>query len=240
MGIGTVITTDGRVSIQQAPTNAQNPYIQIDAPEQTTAEHAQILAQGASPDGTRKGQILVGEVASAGVLSPVTNSMMEVQGVTAPTSPALQVIAKAAADRAFGSQLAADTFNRLLISPGNAGGAFSEGPGNATQDVRFGRTAANLFGLTGCDLDVATAGRGLRVKEGANAKQGRATLVGGTVVVANTSITATSIIEPGYVTPSANAGAVFVSSVTVGTGFTLKSTNAADTSVVGYLIYEQG
>ena len=44
------------------------------------------------------------------------------------------------------------------------------------------------------NLVANTAGGGLRVAEGANAKQGVATLVAGTVTVANTSVTATSRI----------------------------------------------
>lgn len=81
---------------------------------------------------------------------------------------------------------------------------------------------------------------GLRVSEGANAKQGVATLVAGTVVVANTSITATSRIQLtvqslGTVTaPSA----VCVSARVVGTSFTILASQLTDTSVVAYEIFE--
>lgn len=88
------------------------------------------------------------------------------------------------------------------------------------------------------NLRTEAAGSGLTIKEGANAKLGNATLVAGSVVVANTSVTANSGIFPGFRTPSANAGALFVSSVTPGTGFTIKSTNAADTSGIKYLIVD--
>lgn len=122
--------------------------------------------------------------------------------------------------------------------------------GITTYDPVFG-DSLSIFGATlavsgaplkivGAALDVVTAGQGLRVAEGANAKQGIATLVAGSVVVADTAVTANSRIAPLYVTPSANAGAIFFTAITPGVGFTIKSTNAADTSVVGYQIFEPG
>lgn len=87
---------------------------------------------------------------------------------------------------------------------------------------------------------VSTAGKGVRVKEGSNAKQGVATLVLGTVVVANTSVTANSRIfltvqSLGTVTvPSALA----VSARTASTSFTILASDLTDTSVVAYEIFE--
>lgn len=80
----------------------------------------------------------------------------------------------------------------------------------------------------------------LRMTEAANSKQGVATLVGGTVVVANTSITATSRIQLtaqdlGTITaPSA----LCVSARVVGTSFTILASQATDTSIVAYEIFE--
>src|SRR5215831_930937 len=48
-------------------------------------------------------------------------------------------------------------------------------------------TAAAVFANLG-SVDVQFAGGGLRVKEGANCKQGTATLAAGTVTVANTAV----------------------------------------------------
>jgi hypothetical protein len=82
----------------------------------------------------------------------------------------------------------------------------------------------------------------LCVGEGSNKKQGVSTLVGGTVVVANTSVTATSRIfltaqSLGTVTaPSA----LCVSARTAGTSFTILASQATDTSVVGWEIFEVG
>lgn len=88
-------------------------------------------------------------------------------------------------------------------------------------------------------VDVITAGKGLMVKEGANCKQGTATLAAGTVVVANTSVTASSRI---VLTAQDNnsTGALRVSARTAGTSFTITSSNAADTGVVAYEIFEPG
>jgi hypothetical protein len=63
---------------------------------------------------------------------------------------------------------------------------------------------------------------------------GTATLVAGTVTVANTKITSTSVIRVHTRTPGGTQGAVFISALTAGTSFTIKSTSASDTSVIYY------
>lgn len=89
-------------------------------------------------------------------------------------------------------------------------------------------------------VDVSGAGFGLQVKEGANCKQGIATLVAGTVTVANTAVTANSRIMLTTQTPGGTAGFLVVSARVAGTSFTILSSNAADTSVVAYEIFEPG
>jgi len=81
-------------------------------------------------------------------------------------------------------------------------------------------------------------GAGLRVKEGSNAKQGVATLVAGTVTVANTSVTANSRILLTTNTVGGTAGFLVVSARVASTSFTILSSNAADTSTVAYQIFE--
>lgn len=90
------------------------------------------------------------------------------------------------------------------------------------------------------DLELGTAGKGLRVKEGSNAKQGTATLVAGTVTVSNTSVTANSRIlltvqSLGTVT---SPKAVAVTARSAGTSFTITSADVTDTSVVAWEIFE--
>lgn len=90
------------------------------------------------------------------------------------------------------------------------------------------------------NLLVNTAGKGLQVKEGANAKMGTATANGTTeVTVSTTAVTATSRILLTIQTPNAGtAGAVYVSSRVAGTSFGFKSTDAADASTVAWMIVE--
>jgi len=93
---------------------------------------------------------------------------------------------------------------------------------------------------TAGNLVANTAGGGLRVAEGTNAKQGTATLVAGTVVVANTSVTANSRIfltaqNLGTVT---SPSALTISARTASTSFTILASQATDTSLVAYEIFE--
>lgn len=88
------------------------------------------------------------------------------------------------------------------------------------------------------NLLVQQAGKGLRVKEGSNAKQGTATLVAGTVTVSNTSVTANSRI---FLTSQADGGTpgwLRVSARTASTSFTITSSSGTDTSTVAYQIFE--
>ena len=92
----------------------------------------------------------------------------------------------------------------------------------------------------GAAIDVSSAGFGIQVKEGSNAKQGTAVLVAGTVTVANTSVTANSRI---FLTSNADGGTpgfVRVSARTAGTSFTITSSSGTDTSTVAYEIFEPG
>lgn len=88
------------------------------------------------------------------------------------------------------------------------------------------------------DVSVSTAGKGLKVAEGSNAKQGIATLVGGTVVVSNTSVTSNSRIFLTIQSPGGTLGSVYIAARTAGTSFTISSTSVIDTSVVAYQIFE--
>lgn len=138
-------------------------------------------------------------------------------------------------------QVTGDTSARiaLVLDPsGNPSIRF--GPGPSAVDCILIRPSAHLLQLTNADYDIATVGRGLQIAEGTNARQGTATLVAGQATVANTSVTANTRIYLGAVTPAGSPGALFVSSVTVGTGFHITSSNGADTSTVSYFLVEKG
>lgn len=94
------------------------------------------------------------------------------------------------------------------------------------------------YTVTTGDVVIATAGKGLSVKEGSNAKMGTATLSSGTVVVATTAVATTSRIflqvqSLGTVTAPK---AVAVTARTAGASFTITSADNTDTSVVAWVI----
>jgi hypothetical protein len=63
---------------------------------------------------------------------------------------------------------------------------------------------------------------------------GRATLVAGSALVSNTTLGAADLI---FLTPiGAGSGSIYVASQTAGTGFTIASTDAADTRQVSYMV----
>lgn len=130
-------------------------------------------------------------------------------------------------------------------APGGAAGGVLAGsypnPGfAAAPSFTGGVTVAGGENISSGNLDVQAAGSGLRVAEGANAKQGVATLAAGTVVVANTSVTANSRIMLTINTPGGTPGFLTVSARTPGTSFTILSSSGTDTSVVAYQIFEPG
>jgi hypothetical protein len=93
--------------------------------------------------------------------------------------------------------------------------------------------------IQGVGLGLNTVGAGLKIKEGTNAAMGTATLVGGTVTVSTTKVTANSriflTVNGGTLT---NVGSPYISARTAGTSFTITSTNASDASNVAWIIIE--
>lgn len=84
----------------------------------------------------------------------------------------------------------------------------------------------------------AIIGNGIQIKSKSNGRIGTATLVGGTVTVSNTSVTASTVIMLTIQTPGGTLGSVYVASRVNGTSFTINSTSVIDTSVVGYVLIE--
>lgn len=81
---------------------------------------------------------------------------------------------------------------------------------------------------------------GLAIEEGSNKTSGIATLVGGTVTVSTSKVTANSRI---HLTPQSVAGvgavvAIGVSDRTAGVSFDITSANVLDTSDVDWMIVE--
>jgi hypothetical protein len=118
-------------------------------------------------------------------------------------------------------------------------GALSVAGTLSTTSLNTIQAGGNLVSALGV-LDIQSAGSGLKVAEGSNAKQGTAVLAAGTVTVANTSVTANSRI---FLTSNADGGTpgfVRVSARVAGTSFTITSSSGTDTSTIGYEIFEPG
>lgn len=126
----------------------------------------------------------------------------------------------------------------------NLWGYGTNGGAHITGSVVIGRAArtpvatADITGpiaSTG-NYSITTAGAGLIIKSGTNAKAGTVTLSSGTAVVANTAVTATSYI---FFAPegSTNAGELSYTK-TVGVGFTVNSSSGTDSRTIGYIIIE--
>ncbi len=147
-----------------------------------------------------------------------------------------------------------DTSPRYNI---DASGTINWGPGNTSTETNLYRSGVgslktdSFFVMGGGQsngnfstftnqakaLVAGTAGGGLSIKEGTNARMGGATLVGGTVTVANTSVTSTSRI---FITRNTVGGALGTLSYTktAGASFTVTSSSATDTSSVDWMIVE--
>ncbi|GAC1373745.1 MAG: hypothetical protein NVSMB4_00660 [Acidimicrobiales bacterium] len=140
-----------------------------------------------------------------------------------------------------GSATASASFSFAKFTGTNQEWQFGIGGGDGSNNLNiYDATAGAIrFSLTTAgDIRVPTIGAGLRVAEGANAKQGTAVLVAGTLTVANTSVTATSRI---FLTSQVDGGAVGflrVSARVAGTSFTITSSSATDTSTVAFEIFE--
>lgn len=181
--------------------------------------------------GTLTGPLVISGAFPAGGALQVTNTSV------APTAPTVEVTSAAVGDNALAVNVTGDATTRWRVT---SGGQNLDGPGAGGGDTQWGRTAANVLGLTATDLDVVTGGRGLRVSEAANGKQGTAVLVGGTVTVANTSVTANSRI---FLTSNADGGTPGfqrVSARTAATSFTITSSSGTDTSTIAFEIFEPG
>lgn len=88
------------------------------------------------------------------------------------------------------------------------------------------------------NLLISTLGKGPQIKTGVNSKLGSVTLVAGTAAVANTSVTANSLIFLTAQTTGGTVGFYRISAKTVGTSFVITSSNPLDTSVIAWIIVE--
>lgn len=88
------------------------------------------------------------------------------------------------------------------------------------------------------NMVISTAGSGLSIKEGSNAKMGQSTLVAGTVTVSTTAVTASSRIFLTHATAGTSPGTLSVGTTIAGTSFDINSTELTDDSIVNWMIVE--
>jgi hypothetical protein len=112
------------------------------------------------------------------------------------------------------------------------------GTTSTSPDTNLYRSAANTL-ATDDDFAMVTAGKGLKVAEGSNAKMGiTAAMTAGSIVVSTTAVTANSRIFLTAQNTGGTAGALRVSARTAATSFTITSTSGSDTSTVAWMIVE--
>ncbi|WP_329376014.1 glycosyl hydrolase family 28-related protein [Streptomyces sp. NBC_01483] len=95
----------------------------------------------------------------------------------------------------------------------------------------------NIWDATAKALNLGSAGGGVAIKEGANARMGVATLVAGTVTVANTSVTATTRVAAFRQAAGGTLGHLSTTKVN-GTSLTITSSSNADTSTIAWVLFE--
>lgn len=124
---------------------------------------------------------------------------------------------------------------------------FAYNSGTAVLTVTSGVTVtAGPVALTNGNITLGTAGNGIQIKEGTNARMGTATLASGTVTVSNTSVTANTriFLNRANINGSSAIGSLSVGTVTANTSFVINSlaSNATvatgDTSIVNWLLVE--
>lgn len=135
----------------------------------------------------------------------------------------------------------------------SAGNTFSGTGAAASIGFTFTPKGAGGLILTSGDLTVtdgeiisSTAGNGITLTSGANARIGQATLVGGTVAVANTSVTANTRVFVTRSSVGASTGLGLLEAFpTAGVGFVINSFDAAlaglvvtDVSTIDWMLVE--
>lgn len=169
----------------------------------------------------------------------VNSNAGQIRGVLFESAGSIRWLIQSNATAEGGSNAGSDfAIDRYNDAGAGIGTAFSIN--RATALATFAGAISNTgdHTLTSGQIIISTAGKGLTIKTGSNAKAGSSTLVAGTIVVTNTSVTANSII---YLTVTAAGGVQGILSYTKinGTSFTINSSNVADVSTIGWMIVEQ-
>ena len=132
----------------------------------------------------------------------------------------------------------------MCLGDQTLGGTCLYGDGNTVKMQIQGVSDMLSFELDGLhtlgNLSMGVAGFGVQITEGANARMGKEPLIGGTATIGNTSITANTriFISNCLLSGIAIPAALAVSSVNIGSDFTVLSASALDTSDVCWELKE--
>lgn len=157
-----------------------------------------------------------------------TASSMAFSGLTSATNTAAAML--------VGSGASLNFTGTGTINASTLGGATFAAPGaiGGTTPASGAFTSVNATG----NISTTVAGSGLVIKSGSNARIGTATLSGGTVTVSNTSVTAnTRVFLQDTSGSTTNVGSLTVTT-SPGSGFTVTSTLALDTSTFNWHLVE--
>lgn len=119
-----------------------------------------------------------------------------------------------------------------IAIPGAAAGTLN----TLIQVANFDGALGNLRQAT--DHIFTVAGKGVQFQSGANQRAGNLTLIGGTLTVSNTTITANTLIHLTRKTSGGTIGTAITYTLNAGVGFTVNSDNILDTSTFTYLLTE--
>lgn len=110
-----------------------------------------------------------------------------------------------------------------------------------TLTISAGGATSATFASTGVTFPgniTQSAGSVYSVASGTNRRAGNATLVGGTITVSNTTVTANTIVMLTRKTSGGTIGTAITYTLSAGTSFTITSDSALDTSTFSYFLIE--
>ena len=171
--------------------------------------------------------------------SASTDTSILVQTLTDATTGANPLIHQhhpVATTKALGVDVSGDSSMRWIVQ---ADGTQAWGTGGKARDTTLTRLGVAQLGTPDSDLVIGLAGRGLKIKEGADAKMGTLVLDGATPVTVNTTaVTADSRIFLTIQAPGGTPGGIaYVKERVAGASFSVVGA-AGDTSTVAWLLVE--
>lgn len=138
-------------------------------------------------------------------------------------------------------RITGDTYPRVRITPvsgtSNGFGTIAFGDGISANTANLYMKSANVL-ATDSDICLNSSGKGLRIKEGYNAKMGVTTLYNGVRTITTAGVKANSRIFLTIQEAGGTIGTLYITERIADTSFKIQSTSATDTSVVAWHIVD--